>query len=138
MSYTDAVCGTEIYNFYGNRALEHTTATGTVLAIKVKPLSALDPSEADMMQYAATKGILAPNIRGVYDIVTTKPIARVHVSERVPGVPLADVWLDMEYAFAMTLCHSHEKWWIPVLQDISQPCPEQRLEFTRLIEDRGF
>ncbi|CRK15543.1 hypothetical protein BN1723_010703 [Verticillium longisporum] len=106
MSYTDAVCGTEIYNFYGNRALEHTTATGTVLAIKVKPLSALDPSEADMMQYAATKGILAPNIRGVYDIVTTKPIARVLVSERVPGVPLVDVWLDMEYAFAMTLAET--------------------------------
>ncbi|CRK33079.1 hypothetical protein BN1708_006023 [Verticillium longisporum] len=98
MSYTDAVCGTEIYNFYGNRVLEQTTATGAVLAIKVKPLGALDPSEADMMQYAATNGILAPNVRGVYDIVTTKPIARVLVSERVPGVPLADVWLDMNDA----------------------------------------
>ncbi|RNJ60741.1 hypothetical protein D7B24_006812 [Verticillium nonalfalfae] len=98
MSYTDAIRGAEIYNFYQNCVLEQTTETDTVLAIKVKPLGALDPSEANMMQYTARNGILAPNVRGVYDIVTAKPIARVLVSERVPGAPLADVWLDMNDA----------------------------------------
>lgn len=262
ITYPDAAHGKEIYNFFGNRVLEHTTPTGAILAIKVKPPTALDRSEADMMQYAATNHVLAPNVRGVYDIVTTKPIARVLVSERVPGVPLADIWTDLtdaeksglkaqiraqlarmractqpfigrvgrqhvrnvydrisqtycgpfadekvfdkwclarlaggpfvrwkwqrvlererrdspgafvlthgdltprnilvqggvitgivdwersgffpeyaEYAFAMALCHAHEKWWIPVLKEVLQPCSEQRLEFTCLVENRGF
>jgi aminoglycoside phosphotransferase len=270
MGFPDAAEGKEIYNYFGNRVLEHTTSTGAVLAVKVKPPNAMDRSEADMMQYAATNSILAPKVRGVYDIITKKPIARVMVSERVPGVPLADVWLTLsaadqsaiktqlraqlarmractqpfigrvgrqhtrnvydrlhqtycgpfadeaefdkwclarvaggsssitrwkyermverercdssssssrgtafvlthgdltprnilvqgsvvtgivdwersgffpayaEYAFAMALCHSHEKWWLPVLEELLQPCSKQRLKFTRLAEDRGF
>lgn len=262
ITYPDAVHGKELYSFFGNRVLEHTTSTGAVLAIKVKPMVAMDRSEADMMQHAATHGILAPHVRGVYDIVTIKPIARVLVSERVPGVPLDEAWpgltdaqkadikdqlrtqlahmrkctqsfigrvggqhtrnvydrlhqtycgpfddeksfdkwclnrvnrgpivrwkwqrfLDKErgkssgtfvlthgdltprnilvqdgtitgivdweksgffpeyaeYAFAMTLCHGHEKWWIPILKEVLRPCSEQRVEFTRLAEDRGF
>lgn len=43
-----------------------------------------------------------------------------------------------EYAFAMKLCHEHEKWWLPVLREVLQPCSERRLEFTRLVEDRGW
>ncbi|KAH8761195.1 kinase-like domain-containing protein [Diaporthe sp. PMI_573] len=46
-----------------------------------------------------------------------------------------------EYAFAMKLCHkfqSSEKWWVPVLKEVLQPCSEQRLKFTRLVEDRGW
>lgn len=262
MTYADAVHGKEIYNFFGNRVLGHTTSTGAVLAIKVKPPEAMDRSEGDMMHYAATKGILAPSVRGVYDIVTSKPIARVLISERVLGVSLDEAWPDLtdfqkenikeqlraqlsqmrkctqpfigrigrqhtrnvydhmlqtycgpfddekafdkwclervkgspiirwkwqrflekerrkssaefvlthgdltprnilvqdgtitgivdweksgffpeyaEYAFAMVLCHGHEEWWIPVLKEVLQPCSEQRLEFTRLVESRGF
>lgn len=40
-----------------------------------------------------------------------------------------------EYAFAMKLCHSHEDWWIPVLEELLQPCSKQRLEFTSLLKD---
>lgn len=43
-----------------------------------------------------------------------------------------------EYAFAMTLCHEHEKWWLPVLEEVLEPCSAKRLEFTRLAENRGF
>ncbi|KAJ3538561.1 hypothetical protein NM208_g5861 [Fusarium decemcellulare] len=262
MSYLDAAYGKEIYNFFGNRVLEHTTSTGVVLAIKVKPLEGMDRSEGDMMQYAATNGILAPNVRGVYEVVTSEPIARVLVSERVPGESLDGVWPNLteiqrssikdqlrvqlaqmrkctqpfigrvgrqhtrnvydrlhqtycgpfsdekefddwcldqldggplvrwrwqrylkkerksspgrfvlthgdltprnimvqdgtvtgivdweksgffpeyaEYAFAFALCHTHEKWWMPVLKEILQPISGQRLEFTRLAENRGF
>ncbi|KAK1763750.1 hypothetical protein QBC33DRAFT_580912 [Phialemonium atrogriseum] len=207
ITYPDAAHGKEIYNFFGNRVLEHTTLTGAILAIKVKPPTALDRSEADMMQYAATNHVLAPNVRGVYDIVTTKPIARVLVSEGKSGLkdqlraqparmractqpfigrvgrqhvrnrvlererrdsPGAFVLTHgdltprnflvqggvitgivdwersgffpeyAEYAFAMALCHGHEKWWVPVLKDVLQPCSEQRLEFTCLVEKRGF
>lgn len=43
------------------------------------------------MHYAATHGVLAPKVRGVYD-VQTKPRARVMVSYRVPDLPLAQIW----------------------------------------------
>ncbi|KAI8945748.1 kinase-like domain-containing protein [Xylaria longipes] len=262
MTYVDAVQGKDIYNFFGNRVVEHVTPAGDVLAIKVKPPDALDRSEGDMMQYAASHGILAPRVRGVYDIIASRPIARVLVSELVQGAPLADIWEDLddaqksdikdqlraqlasmrectesfigrvgrqhvrnvydrvpqtycgpfvdekefdswclarlnrflrwkwrrvlesnrrqrdgpakyvlthgdltprnilvkdgkitgivdweksgffpdyaEYAFAMALCHEHEKWWVPVLQEVLQPCSAKRLEFTRLVEERGF
>ncbi len=259
MRFLDAVQGKEIYNFFGGRVLEHTTATGHVLAIKVK--SNIDNAEADMTNCAATHGIRAPTVRGVYDIVSTKCLARTMTMERVPGVPLADVWQQLsaadksfikdqlrtqlelmractqtfigrvgrqetrnvysglvrsyfgpfadekafdnwclahifgspltrfkwqrflgkerkkqpaaasfvlthgdltprnimvqgnvvtgiidweqsgffpeyaEYAFAMMLCHSHEEWWIPVLEELLPHCSRQRLEFTELVEE---
>lgn len=40
-----------------------------------------------------------------------------------------------EYGFAMTLGHSHEEWWNPVLKEVQQPCSKERLEFTGLVED---
>ena len=43
-----------------------------------------------------------------------------------------------EYAFAMVLCHSHEDWWVPVLKEILESCSKDRVEFTRLVEDRGW
>lgn len=46
-----------------------------------------------------------------------------------------------ECAFAMKLCHkfqSSEKWWVPILKEMLQPCSEQRLKFTKLVEDRGW
>ncbi|KAM5353706.1 hypothetical protein ACJ41O_000356 [Fusarium nematophilum] len=262
MTYADATHGKEIYNFFGNRVLEHATSAGVLLAIKVKPPDAMDRTEGDMMGYAALNGILAPKVPGVYDITTSRPLARVMVSERVPGVPLAEVWEDLtdaqkssikdqlraqvkkmractqpfigrvgrnhtrnvydriiqtycgpfddekafdkwcldrltggpivrwkwqrflkrerggspgtfvlthgdltprnilvegdvitgivdwgksgffpeyaEYAFAMKLCHGHEKWWIPILEEVLEPCSKQRLELTRLVENRGF
>jgi serine/threonine protein kinase len=94
-SYRDAVIGKEIHNYWGNRVLEHTTSNGEVLALKVSSPDGIDRSQADMMHYAATHGVLAPKIRGVYDVITKRPIARVMVSERVPGVPLVDVWQTM-------------------------------------------
>lgn len=273
MSYHDAVIGKEIHNFWGGKVIEHTTATGAVLALKVMPRSMINRSEGDLMHYAATHGVLAPQVSGIYD-VQTKPRARVMVSERVPGVPLADIWqaateaeqagykdqlraqlarmrgctqpfigrvdpwagesiptfnvfdrlhqnyfgpfqdedafdewclaralpktallsryrlkrfmqreqqkreasggpgkfvlthgdlsprnimakdgvitgiIDWarggffpeyaEYAFAMVLGHGIEKWWIPVLKEILQPCSNDRLKFTKLVEDRGW
>jgi hypothetical protein len=103
MRYLDAVSGHEIYNYFGGRIIEHTTSQGDVLAIKVN--SVTDRSEGAMMHYAAThNNIRAPRVRGIYDIITatsgtkTKRLARAMVSDRVPGVPLADVWQDMSAA----------------------------------------
>lgn len=267
MSYVDAVIGHEIHNFWGGKVVEHTTAAGKMLALKVKPRTALSRSEADLMHYASTHGVLAPRVFGVYD-VETKPRARVMVSERVPGVPLVDIWekatkaeqasykdqlrvqlarmrectqpfigrvkrsgeqeathnvydrllttycgpfqdekefddwclaraipkvglisrykwnrfiereqrsasgrfvlthgdltprnimaqdglitgiIDWErggffpeyaeYAFAMELSPAIEKWWIPVLKEILQPCSNDRLKFTKLVEFKGW
>lgn len=53
------------------------------------------------MHYAATHGVCAPKVLGLYDIKTTKPsktVATTLVSERVPGLPLEDVWLDLSVA----------------------------------------
>ncbi|KAI1020186.1 hypothetical protein LB503_006225 [Fusarium chuoi] len=97
-SCLDAVVGKEIHNYWGNRVLEHTNSKGEVLALKVSSPNGIDRSQADMMQYAAIHGVLAPKVRGVYDIITKRPIARVMVSERVPGVPLVDVWQNMSQA----------------------------------------
>ncbi|KAI3581001.1 kinase-like domain-containing protein [Fusarium oxysporum f. sp. albedinis] len=94
-NYLDAVVGKEIHNYWGNRVLEHTTSNGQVLALKVSSPNGIDRSQADMMHHAATHGVLAPEVRGVYDVITKRPIARVMVSERVPGVPLVDVWQAM-------------------------------------------
>lgn len=91
MPYSDAVVGHELHNFWGAKVIEHTTACGRILALKVNTRSVLHRSEADLMQYAATHGVLSPRIYGVYD-VQTKPRARVMVSDRIPGVPLVDIW----------------------------------------------
>ncbi|KAG9498601.1 hypothetical protein J7337_009409 [Fusarium musae] len=97
-SYLDAVVGKEIHNYWGNRVLEHTNSHGEVLALKVSNPDGIDRAQADMMHYAATHGVLAPKVRGVYDIITRRPIARVMISERVPGEPLVDVWQNMSEA----------------------------------------
>lgn len=51
-----------------------------------------------MMRYAATHGILAPRVRGIYDIMNPEVVYTVVVSERVPGVSLDTVWQDMSEA----------------------------------------
>ncbi len=95
-----AIQGKNINNFLGGRVVEHTTLTGQILAIKAH--SGITRSEGDMMHYAATHGVLAPRVRAVYDILIAgsggPPLSRAMVSERVPGVPLADVWLTMSAA----------------------------------------
>lgn len=259
MRHPDAATGRELYNFFGGRVREHTTADGAILAIKVNTVT--DRSEPAMMHYAATHGIRAPRVCGIYDVVAhTRHLARAMVSERVPGVPLAEVWLGMgeaeravvkeqlreqlvamrgcregliggvggekvrnvydgmrdlycgpfegeeafdewclgrilggplvrakwrlllrnerrerrgsgfvlthgdltprnimvqgnvvtgivdwersgffpeyaEYAFAMVLCHAHEEWWIPVLEELLPSCSKRRLEFIALVEE---
>ncbi|KEY71187.1 hypothetical protein S7711_02298 [Stachybotrys chartarum IBT 7711] len=96
--YPEALVGKEIHSYWGHRVLEHTTSKGEILALKVDSPDGLDRLQADMMHYAATHGVLAPKVRGVYDVVTKRPIARVMVSERVPGVSLASIWRDMSQA----------------------------------------
>ncbi|KAK4244623.1 hypothetical protein C7999DRAFT_43729 [Corynascus novoguineensis] len=242
MGPANAVQGHELYN---SRVIEHTTSKGDVLAIKrISPRKHL--TEGDMMHYAATHGVLAPRVRGVYEVLVGDDcLARVMVSDRVPGVPLVDVWQHMtaadqaaikdqlrvqlarmractepaigrmggkptrnvydgprgtafgpfadeeafdswclarvrriplvrsmwkwllsgehmtprnimvlgnvvtgiidwelsgffpeyaEYAFAR-LCHAHEEWWIPVLEELLPACSKRRLEFTALVEE---
>lgn len=80
-NYLKAVIGKEIYNYWGKRVVEHTTSNGDVLALKVNTPDGLDRSQADMMHFAATHGVLAPKVRGVYDIMTKRPIARIMISE---------------------------------------------------------
>ncbi|ROW05718.1 hypothetical protein VMCG_05162 [Cytospora schulzeri] len=101
MRYLQAVDGKEIYNFFGGIVLEKHNSAGVLIAVKVRPPGGIQRSEADMMHHAATNGVRAPKVFGFYEIVTTKPgrpIAVAIVSERVPGVPLADVWLDLSKA----------------------------------------
>lgn len=43
-----------------------------------------------------------------------------------------------EYAFAMKLCYGLEEWWIPILEEILEPCDKQRLKFTKKIQDRPW
>jgi hypothetical protein len=68
MTPLNAVQGNnELHNFLGARVLEHTTSTGRVLAIKAN--MGVTRSEADMMHYAATHGVLGPRVHAVYDII---------------------------------------------------------------------
>lgn len=92
----------DIHQFYGDRVLKHDTASGDKLAIKFDQITAgYDggiQTEADMMHYAATHGVLAPKVRAVYDIYRvspTKPVASAMVSDRLPGDRLSEVWADM-------------------------------------------
>lgn len=43
-----------------------------------------------------------------------------------------------EYAWAKKLCHSHEDWWFPILDELLQPCSKERLKFTEMVEHDGF
>ncbi|CAK1364045.1 uncharacterized protein RHO25_005821 [Cercospora beticola] len=106
MDYPDALIpeANEIYEYFGRRVIEHITSSGRNLAIKLMlPSEDADyddnRSEAAMMHYAATHGVRAPKVLGVYDIVTTcpdKPIAVAMVSERVPGTRLSDLWESLD------------------------------------------
>lgn len=98
MGAADAVQGDELYTYFTPRVIEHTTSKGDVLAIK-RISARKHLTEGDMMHYAATHGVLAPRVRGVYEIIVgDDSLARVMVSDRVPGVPLVDVWRDMTAA----------------------------------------
>ena len=77
----------EIHNFMGGRQIkEHITRDGTKLALNIRAPWAYKHSDAGMMRYAATHGILAPRVRGIYDLMNTEVVYTVVVSERVPGV----------------------------------------------------
>jgi len=88
MRRTDAVQGKEIYNYFSDRVIEHTTSKGNISAIKVN--GAINRSEGGMMHSTA--------MHGVYDIVDTKRLARAMVSEHAPGLPLAYVWQRLSAA----------------------------------------
>ena len=92
MGILDAAEGKELYRFLESRVIEHTNSEGRVLAVKVGDV--VNRSESDMTHYAATHGVQAPCVHGCYDIINTrrKPIAKAMVSDRIPGVPLEDVW----------------------------------------------
>ncbi|KFA66204.1 hypothetical protein S40285_05096 [Stachybotrys chlorohalonatus IBT 40285] len=96
--YPEAVVGKEIHSYWGHRLLEHTTSKGEILALKIDSPDGMDRLQAAMMHYAATHGVLAPKVRGVCGVVTKRSIARVMVSERVPGVSLASIWRGMSQA----------------------------------------
>lgn len=52
-------------------------------------------SEDAMMHHAATNGVLVPEVRGIYNVFTHKPIARALITKRAPGMPLDEVWDDL-------------------------------------------
>ncbi|KAE8309745.1 kinase-like domain-containing protein [Aspergillus transmontanensis] len=92
-SYTDAIQGKELYNYFGNRVLESRASSGRVVAVKVKPTEGFARSEADMMHYASQQpGILAPQVLGCYDV---DPEITVTVSDLVEGDSLDNVWHTM-------------------------------------------
>lgn len=99
----DVASHDDSHQFYGDRVLQHDTAAGDKIAMKFKRShwSSDDDgiqTEAGMMHYAATHGVLAPKVRAVYDIHTvssTRPSASAMVSDRVPGDRLSEVWGDL-------------------------------------------
>lgn len=46
LSYLDAVDSKEVFNFFGNRVVEHSASSSVVLAVKHKPVKGMDRSEA--------------------------------------------------------------------------------------------
>jgi hypothetical protein len=272
----EPVCGDDVNPYLGRSVIQHKTPSGDIIAIKLMPPDRDNPkgsnrTEADMMHYAATNGILAPKVRALYDVYRDdpdRPMGCAMLSDFVPGEPLHDVWDGLseaekasmvtqlreqitrmractqpyigrvnnkptrnvydrlpttyfgpfpdeesfdkwcmqrvpvgffglahkkwprwlekerrksssgrfvlthgdlsprnimvkdgkitgivdwersgffpeyaEYAFAMKLCHNfrgREKWWVPILKEVLQPCSEQRLKLTGLVEDRGW
>lgn len=85
------VADTVLYAFLGGHAVyEHKTSDGTPQALKVRAAEFYSRSNADMMHYASTHGILAPEVRGVYDVYDKETLTVV-VSERVPGKTLDKV-----------------------------------------------
>lgn len=99
----DVASHDDSHQFYGDRVLKHDTRTGDKIAIKFERLYGGSDddgiqTEADMMHYAATHGVLAPRVRAVYDIHTvssTRPSASVMVSDRLPGDRLSEVWAGL-------------------------------------------
>lgn len=94
LPYQDAVLGgleIQAYTKWGGKVFEHRSSAGAILALKRRPAEFLHQSEADLMHYAATHGVKAPRVRGLYEILT-KPRAKVMVSDRVPGRPLVELW----------------------------------------------
>ena len=92
----------DVHQFYGGRVLKHDTPAGDRIAIKFKRLHRDSDdgiqTEADMMHYAATHGVLAPKVRAVYDIhkvSSTTPSASAMVTDRLPGDRLSEVWADL-------------------------------------------
>ena len=98
IKYEDSIVDKELWNYGRAIVIEHTTSNGDVLVIKAGRPKDLDRSEAEMMHFAATHGVLAPRVRGCYDIVTKRPIARAIVSERAPGLGLDEVWKELSPA----------------------------------------
>lgn len=101
----DVASHDDSHQFYGDSVLKHDTPTGDKLVIKFKRLHAYSDedsiqTEADMMHYAATHGVLAPEVRAVYNIHTTsstRPVASAMVSDRLPGDRLSEVWAGLSY-----------------------------------------
>ncbi|RFU34691.1 hypothetical protein B7463_g1644, partial [Scytalidium lignicola] len=94
--YTDAVQGTTIYDYFGNRVVQSIASNGRVVAVKVKPEVGFARSEAQMMEYASQQpGITAPHVLGCYDV---DPGITTMVSDLVPGVSLDTVWHKMSKA----------------------------------------
>lgn len=93
---TAILAETVLYSFIGvNSVYEHKTSNGTSLALKIRTADRYPRSNAEMMHYAATHGILAPKVRGIYDVQGKHGTLRVVVSEKVPGQTIDEVWQTM-------------------------------------------
>lgn len=131
IKYFTAVEGKSLCEGIAPLVVEHTTAAGPVLAVKVSERGNINKAEADMsmfletdtcycssfaliklssenaprpatdyilVQYAATHGVRAPKVLGWYEIRShqpTRPVGVALVSDKVPGVPLVDVWMGL-------------------------------------------
>ncbi|GAD97034.1 hypothetical protein NFIA_049990 [Paecilomyces variotii No. 5] len=79
---------TQISNIYGNTVVPRRYDDGRDWALKNKPKDFLNKSEADMMQYASSMGVKAPQVRGCVD--------NPHDDDFVPGDTLLDAWPRMD------------------------------------------
>ncbi|RDW83577.1 uncharacterized protein DSM5745_03903 [Aspergillus mulundensis] len=94
-TYLNAIEGPELYNYMGNRVVLSHTTHGNAVAVKHKPSGAFVRSEAQMMHFASTHGILAPKVLGCYDV---EPEVVATVTDVVPGQSLDKVWHDLTEA----------------------------------------
>lgn len=83
------VADTVLHTFVaGHCVFEHKTSDETSLALKVRSADFYERSDAEMMHYAATHGILAPKVRGIYGTTSsTRRRPELWLAKVCPGRP---------------------------------------------------
>ncbi|KAL1870096.1 hypothetical protein Plec18167_007614 [Paecilomyces lecythidis] len=88
-TYSGPLEGEVLDEFFGNRVIKAQNPDGQYVAIKLRPKSVFQQSEADMMDYANKCGILTPRVcecrpYGIDEVAM--------ITDYIPGKSLGEVW----------------------------------------------